>query len=312
MSINLCMPNSNSDLPKITADADKILQGYTANDGDGNSMTGILPDLTRLKANGGSADTYLDPTHPNTTVTKSPDEALHMITNGDGIRRFCVQAPYGVFGGTVGKLSCDGYVGITPSILGNAPTDYVFKGATFTSENGINISGTMLNRGDSINAGGDCSLYLNSDHPTIGVSLTTAAYFTFNSDGFYRFCMQAVKGAYGVGASANLGYLGVDASIFGQAEPSDVRAGVTFTSKVGCTTGTLDISPQANIKYGTGTGSVTNNNQYIIGISNADLHNYPGDGTSDAGECYSVWISADHHSCGISAKSNMPFTYAYI
>ena len=119
-------------------------------------------------------------------------------------------------------------------------SDMIFKGCKFNDSEGNSITGTMTNRGDSTNGGGDAGLYLNSSYPTIGVSLTDAAYFTVNSDGVNRFCMQAVKGAYGIGASTNLGYIGLGADAFGNASASDVRSGVTFTSQNGLKlTGTM-------------------------------------------------------------------------
>lgn len=164
-----------------------------------------------------------------------------------------------------------------PATSGNS--DMIFKGCKFNDSEGNSITGTMINRGDSTNAGGDCSIYLNSSYPTIGVSITDAAYFTFNSDGFYRFCMQAVKGAYGVGASTNLGYLAVDASIFGQAEPSDVRAGVTFTSKVGTSTGTMNIAASLKTKS-ISSGTIGGDYTYtvtegtLIGITSVQVHHW--------------------------------------
>ena len=112
-----------------------------------------------------------------------------------------------------------------------ASSSDIFKNKTAYDGEGNLLTGTMINRGDSTNAGGDVGLYLNSSYPGIAVSLTDAAYFTVNSDGVNRFCMQAVKGAYGY--AYNLGYLGLDATEFGNASASDVRSGVTFTSQNG-------------------------------------------------------------------------------
>lgn len=126
-----------------------------------------------------------------------------------------------------------------PATSGNS--DMIFKDCKFNDSEGNSITGTMMNRGDSTNAGGDVGLYLNSSYPGIAVSLTDAAYFTVNSDGVNRFCMQAVRGAYGY--AINLGYIGVDATVFGNASTSDVRSGVTFTSQNGQNlTGTMDIN----------------------------------------------------------------------
>lgn len=157
-----------------------------------------------------------------------------------------------------------------PATSGNS--DMIFKGCKFNDSEGNSITGTMMNRGDSTNAGGDVGLYLNSSYPGIAVSLTDAAYFTVNSDGVNRFCMQAIKGAYGLGI--NQGYLGLDASTFGNASASDVRPGVTFTSQNGLKlTGTMDIN--ANIKTTTLNLILDNGSPYtlyapgtIVGIKN--------------------------------------------
>ena len=159
-------------------------------------------------------------------------------------------------------------------------SDMIFKGCKFNDSEGNSIIGTMINRGDSTNGGGDCSLYLNSSHPTIGISLTDAAYFTVNSDGVNRFCMQAAKGAYGVGASTNLGYIGLGATFFGSASASDVRSGVTFTSQNGLgLTGTMNIAASLKTKT-VSSGNIGGNYTYtvtegtLIGITGVQVHHW--------------------------------------
>ena len=123
-----------------------------------------------------------------------------------------------------------------PATSGNS--DMIFKGCKFNDSEGNSITGTMINRGDSTNDGGDATLYLNAEHPSIGLTISNTGYFSVNSDGVNRFCMEAVKGAYGY--RHNAGYLGLPATLFGNASASDVRSGVTFTSQNGLNlTGTM-------------------------------------------------------------------------
>lgn len=166
-------------------------------------------------------------------------------------------------------------------------SDMIFKGCKFNDSEGNSITGTMTNRGDSTNGGGDVGLYLNSSYPTIGVSLTDAAYFTVNSDGVNRFCMQAVKGAYGLGP--NLGYIGLGADAFGNASASDVRSGVTFTSQNGLNlTGTL--SNAYNIGYwAVSSSNIANTSTYTTSVGHTIKAMYTGlihAWTNYQGNCY--------------------------
>ena len=154
----------------------------------------------------------------------------------------------------------------------------IFKNKTAYDGEGNLLTGTMMNRGDSTNAGGDVGLYLNSSYPGIAVSLTDAAYFTINSDGVNRFCMQAVKGAYGFGI--NLGYIGVDVTVFGNASPSDVRSGVTFTSQNGQhLTGTMNLATSYKTKT-VNSGNIGGNYTYtvtegtLIGLISVQVHHW--------------------------------------
>lgn len=53
--------------------------------------------------------------------------------------------------------------------------------------------------------------------------------------------------------------------------------------------------------------------KYILGITNADMSHYPGDGTSDPGEMWAIWLE-NSHTIGVSTNnSTHPYiTYNYV
>ena len=53
--------------------------------------------------------------------------------------------------------------------------------------------------------------------------------------------------------------------------------------------------------------------KYILGITNADMHHYPGDGTSDPGEMWAIWLE-NSHTIGVSTNNGThPYiTYNYV
>lgn len=163
-----------------------------------------------------------------------------------------------------------------PATSGNS--DMIFKGCKFNDSEGNSITGTMLNRGDSTNDGGDATLYLNAEHPSIGLTISNTGYFSVNSDGVNRFCMEAVKGAYGY--RHNAGYLGLPATLFGNASASDVRSGVTFTSQNGLgLTGTMDLATSYKTKT-VNSGNIGGNYTYtvtegtLIGLISVQVHHW--------------------------------------
>ena len=163
-----------------------------------------------------------------------------------------------------------------PATSGNS--DMIFKGCKFNDSEGNSITGTMLNRGDSTNDGGDATLYLNAEHPSIGLTISNTGYFSVNSDGVNRFCMEAVTGAYGY--RHNAGYLGLPATLFGNASASDVRSGVIFTSQNGLgLTGTMNIAASLKTKS-ISSGTIGGNYTYtvtegtLIGIISVQVHHW--------------------------------------
>lgn len=53
--------------------------------------------------------------------------------------------------------------------------------------------------------------------------------------------------------------------------------------------------------------------KYILGITNADMHHYPGDGSSDPGEMWAIWLE-NSHTIGVSTNNGThPYiTYNYV
>lgn len=172
-----------------------------------------------------------------------------------------------------------------PATSGNS--DMIFKGCKFNDSEGNSITGTMINRGDSTNDGGDATIYLNAEHPSIGLTISNTGYFAVNSDGVKRFCTEAVTGAYGY--RHNAGYLGLPATLFGNASASDVRSGVTFTSQNGLNlTGTL--SNVYNIGYwAISSSNIANTETYSTSVGHTIKAMYTGlihAWTNYQGNCY--------------------------
>ena len=125
-----------------TALAKYIVQGKTAY-ANGEKLTGTLPNRSHVSHGAEGVVGLNSEKHVNVAVSPY-DGAKHWMTNTDGVTRLCLQAPYGVYGGAgnPGGLSGDGYVGIGVEVFGNAEASDVAKGVTFTSKNGLKLTGT--------------------------------------------------------------------------------------------------------------------------------------------------------------------------
>lgn len=131
------------------AAAGNILSGKTAYV-NGTKITGTIPNRSSVLG-GAKGVVGLDSSvYPHVAVSPF-DGSYHWITNTDGVKRLCLQTPYGVYGGkgNPGGLDGDGYVGIEVSMFGNATTSQVLSTATFTSENGMKITGTIPSKGSA-------------------------------------------------------------------------------------------------------------------------------------------------------------------
>ncbi len=130
-----------------TATSPYIVNGKTAYV-NGSKVTGTLPNRSCASC-GASGVVGLNSDIWSNVAVSPFDGALHWQINTDGVKRLNLQVPYGVYGGSgnPGGLNGDGYVGIEVTRFGNATTSQVLNTATFTSENGMSIKGSIPNKG---------------------------------------------------------------------------------------------------------------------------------------------------------------------
>ncbi len=196
MSINLTSPGKE-ELPSVNVYNEALLQGYTANDSNGNKVTGSM--LMRSTVGKNNA-LYINSSFPNVAVQVN-NTNVQTGTNSDGGYRLNLQVPGGYYDGSsyvacdtstaINALGnrgqyqygqnfaiCGDYVAINnlPSgwyqgnndgwspeariaksamtnQLGNANVWDVRSGVTFSSANGVNITGT-LNPGVNLKTSG--------------------------------------------------------------------------------------------------------------------------------------------------------------
>ncbi len=140
MSYGAHITNASSGYPELmigmtsfgSASADKVLKNQTFTSSNGLKITGTMPDNSGVNTNGTvpgvSTSTPSDPTRQAPTTLLCPDTA--------GTKRFNFRIPEGYYGR-------NGWVNIPASNLGDAATNHVLKGKTFTSSNGVKITGTI-------------------------------------------------------------------------------------------------------------------------------------------------------------------------
>jgi len=120
----------------VTATTEHVLMNRTAitKESDDEPIAGIMPDNTTTTSNGtvpGMSSSY--PSVPSRTGLN-----MQINTNTDGVKRISICPPKGYYQGGNGS-----YVSIPASDLGTAAVNQVLSSATFTSENGLKISGTI-------------------------------------------------------------------------------------------------------------------------------------------------------------------------
>ena len=114
-----------------TAQKNHVLAPYTFTNNDGVEYTGTIP------------------------TNKSGTYALTVGKDTTGIT---VYIPYGFYDN---YLNGKAYVYIDPSVMGDAAVANVLAGKTFTSANGVKVTGTMTNQGaktSSLNCGGSYTI----------------------------------------------------------------------------------------------------------------------------------------------------------
>lgn len=110
------------------ATAADVVAGKTFSSSNGVALTGTLPNLTK-----------------NATITHSSDDStpviegdqIYLSTNSDGTKRVEIR-----YVGETGVIKSNTLFGIAASNLGDATAANVVAGKTFTSSNGIAITGT--------------------------------------------------------------------------------------------------------------------------------------------------------------------------
>lgn len=134
------------DASSVTANANDVISGKRIVDAVGNIIDGAIPDRSHV-AGGASGVVGLDASrYPNVAVSEYAG-AIHWSENTDGVKRFCLQVPWGVYGGHSGTRGGDGYVGISVDRFGDATSDNILSGKKATSKNGLSMTGTMPDRG---------------------------------------------------------------------------------------------------------------------------------------------------------------------
>lgn len=136
--------------------------------------------------------------------------------------------------------------------FGDAPQDAVVSGYTFTSANGVNISGTLPR------------------NPKVAHTVSSVETHV-STTGDYNLKFAKITGTWNPKNDDKIGaYVGdqdltllVDASKFGNASVREVKKGVTFTSVNGVKlTGTLDVSSSGS------TSSNNNCEAYLVDVTN--------------------------------------------
>lgn len=124
----------------VTAARKNILQGKTTvtSDSDDEIVEGTMPDNSSTTSNGTVPGINSD--YPNIPTREGGNLQYNVDTNG--VKRINIEPPKGYYPG--GGSS---YINRPASDFGNAPASYVSADKSFTSESGLSIKGTLVERG---------------------------------------------------------------------------------------------------------------------------------------------------------------------
>ena len=181
---------------------------------NGQKITGTMKDLSK-----------------NTSIQYASDNSAKVIAgdavfkqkNTDNVDRICVR-----YNGENGFITGSTLFGIPSSNFGTVSTGNVLKGQTFTSTNGLKISGTMPDNSSTTSNGNVPGI--NSSYPNVPTREGGNLQYNVDTNGVKRINMEPPKGYYPAGGSS---YIDRPASDFGNAAVSQVLSGVRFTSENG-------------------------------------------------------------------------------
>lgn len=190
---------------------------------NGQKITGAMKDLSK-----------------NTSIQYASDNSIKVIAgdavfkqkNTDDVDRICIR-----YNGENGFITGNTLFGIPSSNFGTVSTENVLKGQTFTSSNGIKLSGSMPNN-SGLSTNGTVP-GISSSYPN--VPTREASFLQMNTDtkGTSRISMCPPAGYYPDGGGS---YVNRPSSDFGTVAASNVRSGQTFTSTAGIKViGTLSV-----------------------------------------------------------------------
>lgn len=190
---------------------------------NGQKITGTMKDLSK-----------------NTSIQYASDNATKVIAgdavfkqkNTDNVDRICVR-----YDGENGFITGNTLFGIASSNFGTVSTGNVLKGQTFTSSNGIKLSGTMPdNTGISTNG---TVPGISSSYKNVPTRESSSLQMNTDTKGTSRISMCPPAGYYQGGGGS---YVNRPSSDFGTVAASNVRSGQTFTSTAGIkVTGTMSV-----------------------------------------------------------------------
>lgn len=227
------------DLTGDTVTESGMASGVKAHDKSGTAITGTLKHRTDLFQSG-SVGTNPIYNKSGTSASISISQNVNNLGSNANTNKAIVQQ------GDILTTTT------RANKFGDAPQNAVVSGYTFTSANGVNISGTLPRNPD--------------------VTHTVSSVETHVSTiGGYNLKFAKITGTWNPNNDDKIGaYVGdqdltllVDASKFGNASVREVKKGVTFTSTNGVKlTGTLDVSSSGS------TSSNNNCEAYLVDVTN--------------------------------------------
>lgn len=139
MAIDL-MTAGGAVLEETTATASDILKGKTANDGEGEQITGTL----ELTGDAGAGEVLSGKTFYTTNPKSKQTGAMRNNGRWPDADKFTLE------GNKIWMYKQDGYteggLGVAASTLGNAQAEHVLSGVSASSANGLGFGGSMPNR----------------------------------------------------------------------------------------------------------------------------------------------------------------------